>query len=53
MVYNAGSLAAAEARKGQALPHANVLENPYDFTDSLIEQYGTPEMLLKELRSAK
>ena len=33
MVYNAGSLAAAEARRDQIVS----LSNPYDFTDSLIE----------------
>lgn len=52
-VYNAGSLAAAEHRNGREGKLGRAPENPFDFTDSLVEQFGTPEMLLKDLKMAK
>jgi len=52
-IYNAGSLAAAEHRSGRGGKIGARADNPFDFTDSLVEQFGTPEMLLKDLKMAK
>ena len=52
-VYNQGSLAAAEHRSGRQGKLGAASSNPFDFTDQLVEQFGTPEMLLKELKMAK
>ena len=46
-------MAAAEYRNGRGGKLGRAPENPFEFPESLVEQFGTPEMLLKDLKMAK
>jgi len=53
--YNVGNIAAAEQRNGRAKIGSSRPDgkDTFEYTDALMEQFGTPEILIKELKMAK
>jgi len=39
--------------RGKVNPNRPATDSVFDFTENLMEQLGTPDMLLKELKMAK